>query len=86
MPFGISEDGAQVPMTDKIPFQECVKSLNDVLKGCRTARDSAKDVKTILKSSVRKISSIRRAESRRSLKKSLLSPSSKSPASKSLSP
>ena len=85
--FGISEDGAQVPMTDKIPFQECVKSLNDVLKGCRiTWETPAKDVKTILKSSVRKISSIRRAASRRSLKKSLLSPSSKSPASKSLSP
>ena len=74
-------------MTDKIPFQECVKSLNDVLKGCRiTWETPAKDVKTILKSSVRKISSIRRAASRRSLKKSLLSPSSKSPASKSLSP
>jgi hypothetical protein len=82
--FGIAEDGVQIPMTDKAAFQECVKSLKEAMLGrCRiTWETPAKDVKTILKSSVRKISSIRRAASRRSLKKnSLLSPSSKSPSS-----
>ena len=67
--FGITtDDNSQVFMTDKVQFRECVETLQQSTAGrCRiTWETPPKDVKTILKSSVRKINSIRRAASRRS--------------------